>query len=316
VRTTFARRLRPKVSRAVAAVRYHDAVVAQAAIDTSSASETREIPVASGTAVLFSVACPGSQAPNEDTAAVIDLHPRRGLLIVADGLGGRPGGEIASRIAVTTLEEHARAVPDAKDSLRSAVLEAVDDANRRIMALGIGAGTTLAVVEVNGQSIRGYHVGDSEILAFGQRGRIKYQTVSHSPTAYAVESGFLDEAQALHHADRHLVSNVIGDAGMRIEMGSWLRLARRDTVVVGTDGLFDNLRPREIASYAGTGVLKDAAERLAHACLRRMTHPTGEHPSKPDDLTFILYRPAGPANADLKLAFHAARDSTSVLPAT
>ena len=296
-----------KRSHAPASVRYHDAVVAQAALEASAASQIREIPVASGTAVMFSATCPGSQGPNEDTAAVIDLDPRRGLLAVADGLGGRPGGEIASAIAVSTLEEHARSAPDAKESLRSAVLEAVDDANRRIIALGIGAGTTLAIVEVSDHRIRGYHVGDSEILAFGQRGRIKYQTVSHSPTAYAVESGFLDETEALHHADRHLVSNVIGDAGMRIEMGSWLTLACRDTVVVGTDGLFDNLRPQEIATFARTGVVKDAAERLAHACLRRMTHPSGENPSKPDDLTFILYRPAVHPSAELKLPLRSAR---------
>ena len=296
-------------------VRYDGGVVARAALAASPASEIREIPVASGTAIVFSVSCPGSQGPNEDAATVIDLDPQRALLVVADGLGGRPGGEIASGIAVSTLEEHVRSVPSGKESLRSAVLEAVDDANRRIMALGIGAGTTLAVVEVNGRSIRGYHVGDSEILAFGQRGRIKYQTVAHSPTAYAVESGLLDEAEAMHHEDRHLVSNVIGDAGMRIEIGSWLTLACRDTVVLGTDGLFDNLRLREIASCTRTGVIKDAAERLASACLRRMTHPSADHPSKPDDLSFIIYRPAGRTGADSSLPFASARNLSSVRPA-
>jgi len=276
----------------------------------------REIPLAYGTAVMFSVRCPGAQGPNEDTAAVIDLGDRRGLLVVADGLGGRPAGEIASGIAVAALEEHARSVPASAESLRTAILDAVDESNHRIMALGLGAGTTLAVVEISGQNVRGYHVGDSEILAFGQRGRIKYQTVSHSPTAYAVESGLLDETEALHHADRHLVSNVIGDPGMRIEIGSWLTLACHDTVVVGTDGLFDNLRPREIAGCTRAGVLKDAAERLASACLNRMLHPNHENPSKPDDLTFIVYRPSAKTGTGLNVPAAVAPDGISPRPAS
>jgi len=262
------------------------------ALDREVVAHLEPITVGSGTAVMFSMKCPQSPGPNEDTATVVDVDGHRGLLVVADGLGGRPGGEIASGLAVASLRKHAQAAAGTPESLRSAVLEGLDDANRRIMALGIGAGTTLAVVEIEDAAVRGYHVGDAEILAFGQRGRIKYQTVSHSPTSYAVESGLLDHSEALRHKDRHLVSNLIGDPGMRIEIGSWLRLADRDTLVVGSDGLFDNLQPREIASCARTGDPEDAAQRLATMCWHRMTQPSADLPSKPDDLTFILYRPS------------------------
>ena len=47
--------------------------------------------------------------------------------------------------------------------------------------LGAGSATTLAVAEVVGQTVRTYHVGDSPIWVFGQRGRLKLQTVPHSP---------------------------------------------------------------------------------------------------------------------------------------
>ena len=79
------------------------------------------------------------------------------------------------------------------------------------------------------------------ILAIGQKGKIKLQTISHSPVGLAVESGHLDESEAMHHEQRHVVSNVVGDQTMRIEVGAKLMLAPRDTVLLSTDGLFDNL---------------------------------------------------------------------------
>jgi PPM family protein phosphatase len=263
----------------------------------------RPLRVAQGCAVMFSQSCPGSDGPNEDTAALLSLDEHHGVLLVADGLGGRPGGELASRIAVEAIEWHVRKSFAGTGSLRDAILEGIDAANRQIMDLGIGAGTTLAVVELSGSTVRGYHVGDAEILACGQRGRIKYQTVSHSPTSYAVESGLLDQSEALDHADRHLVSNVIGDSCMRIEIGSTLGLASRDTLVVGTDGLFDNLHAREIVDIVRTGSLEDAANRLSGFCLERMREPRSGLPSKPDDLTFIIYRPVLCTASDVRLPY-------------
>ena len=265
-------------------------MIASAALNAGPAEDMEQITLGLGTAVMVSIGCPHSNGPNEDTATIVPVGRTRGLLAVADGLGGRPGGEIASQIAVDALQTCVGVRRHASKPLRTAILEAVDDANAKILELGIGAGTTLAVAEISETGIRGYHIGDSEILAFGRGGRIKYQTVSHSPTSYAVESGLLDAAEALHHEDRHLVSNTLGDPGMRIEIGSWVGLASKDTVVVGTDGLFDNLCREEIAACARVGDLRDAARRLADACLSRMLHPLAGQPSKPDDLTFVLYR--------------------------
>jgi PPM family protein phosphatase len=254
-------------------------------------AEAVELPLGAGTAVVFSMRCPGVEGPNEDSAAVIGLGERRAVLIVADGLGGRPGGESASEIVVRTLGTRVRRVAAGGGSVRTAILDSLEEANATIIGLGIGAGTTAAIVEIEGPLMRAYHVGDSGIVAVGQRGRVKFQTVSHSPTAYAVESGLLDAEEALRHEDRHLVSNVVGARDMRIEIGSWVRLAARDTVLLATDGVFDNLRLQEILGIVRTGSLDDAGRRMIRACTRRMTRQGSGAPSKPDDLTFVLYRP-------------------------
>jgi PPM family protein phosphatase len=143
---------------------------------------------------------------------------------------------------------------------------------------------------VDGSLVRPYQVGDSMILLTSNRGNVKFQTVSHSPMGYAVESGLLDAQEAIFHEHRHVVSNVIGCSNMRIEIGPGLQMAPRDTLLLASDGLFDNLHLDEIVGAIRKGDLSVAAKKLVDDAQQRMAHPADGHPSKPDDLTFILFR--------------------------
>ncbi|MDH3593112.1 MAG: serine/threonine-protein phosphatase [Planctomycetota bacterium] len=232
-----------------------------------------------GTVAYYSEPAPGRLGANED-AALVD---ERGLLAVADGVGGSAGGERAAQHLVTLLAE---TPPE-----RSGILDALERANTEIAALGVGACSTVAIVAIEEGRARSYHVGDSMILVVGQRGRRKLQAISHSPVGYAIEAGVLDEEEALHHDELHVVSNLVGTADMRIEVSTPIRLAPRDTVVIASDGLSDNLHMEEIVETVRKGPLEKAARRLAHEARTRMREPDGERPSKPDDLTFLLYRP-------------------------
>ena len=244
-----------------------------------------------GHAVVFSQRCPGMERPNEDAAALIPFSGDGGLLIVADGVGGHKAGAQASGLAISLVATSVRRARREGTDLRNAVLNGVEAANHAIAGLGVGAGTTLAIVEIAGRSVRSFHVGDSMILTVGQRGRVKMQTVPHSPTGYAVEAGLLDAHEALHHEERHLVSNMLGTPDMRVEMGSTMRLADRDTVVLASDGLSDNLTEEEIVEMVRKGPLERAARRLAVTARTRMEREgEGQGPSKPDDLTFVLFR--------------------------
>lgn len=242
-----------------------------------------------GVACVYSSRCPGKETANEDAAAIFPLGRERALLVVADGVGGSPAGDQASRVAVRALETTLRRADPSSD-LRTAILDGIDRANKDIQALGSSAATTLAVVEVQGQTIRPYHAGDSPVLVVGQRGRLKLRTVSHSPIGFAMESGLMDEAEAMRHEDRHIVSNVVGTADMRVEVGPPLRLADRDTLLLASDGLDDNLDTEEVVERIRKGPMHQAAQRLIDEVLDRMTRPRPTRPSKPDDLTFILFR--------------------------
>ncbi len=247
-------------------------------------------PLAGGEVGVFSARAPNKGTPNEDAAALIPVNDHGGILVVADGLGGSPAGEQASCLAVRQLIDSVREAPADDPSLRAAILNGIESANRAVSELGIGAATTLAVAEIHGRTVRPYHVGDSMILLVGQRGKIKLQTVSHSPVGYAVEAGMLDETEAMHHDQRHVVSNILGAADMRIEVGSTIELARYDTLLLASDGLFDNLRTEEIVERIRKGPLKQVVRVLAEDCRRRMISPEEGQPSKPDDLTFVAFR--------------------------
>jgi len=238
---------------------------------------------------MYSARCPDRET-NEDAAALIPFTADSGILAVADGVGGNLAGHHAASLAIEALKTSlADGVQDTL-MLRTAILNGVETANRTVQALGVGAATTLALVELRGNTIRPYHVGDSMILVVGQRGRIKVQTTPHSPVGFAVEAGFLDETEAMHHKDRHLVSNVIGSIDMKIEVGSTIRLAPRDTVLLASDGLFDNLAVEEIIERIRKGPIETIVERLATDATQRMIHPEDGQPSKPDDLTFSVFR--------------------------
>ena len=257
---------------------------------TCDMREVEHCTIGGGSSVVFSAVSPGKETPNEDAAALIPVNDHAAVLVVADGLGGVRAGERASSLAVEAIAAEVREAGRGEMMLRTAILNGIERANQAISSLEVGAATTLAVAEIEDGVVRSYHVGDSMILVVGQRGRMKLQTVSHSPVGMAVEAGFLDETEAMHHEDRHLVTNVVGCPKMRIEVGPSVKLAACDTLLLASDGLFDNLHIEEIIDCVRTGPLDGAGHRLASAARRRMTEPQEGEPSKPDDLPFVLFR--------------------------
>lgn len=244
--------------------------------------------LAGGTCVVYSGPSPEG-GTNQDAAAVIPMDATTGVIAVADGLGGERGGARAAERAVRSLADAVRErEPGAP--LRAAILDGFEAANRAVESLAVGS-TTLVVLAIENGEVRPYHVGDSSVLLCGGGGKLKLLTVSHSPVGFAVEAGVLDEEEAMHHEERHIVSNVLGSPDMRIEMGSRRELAARDTVVLASDGLLDNLHTDEVVELARRGDPVDAARSLVEAARRRMMEPIEGAPSKPDDLTLALFRP-------------------------
>ena len=245
--------------------------------------------VCAGQSVVWTRPGPSEGRTNEDAAVVIPMGNGACVLAVADGMGGYAGAAQAARLAVESIAQ-AVASAAATDDARSAILDAIEQAHTSIRELGIGAGATLVVAEVSDGRVRPYHIGDAGLLVIGQRGLVKLATTPHSPVGYAVEAGVLDADAAMHHAERHLVSNALGADDMHVQVGSPRKLAARDTVLLASDGLLDNLHQDEIVHAVRCGPLAAGATALVARAADRMAGAEPAAPSKPDDCTFVLYR--------------------------
>jgi len=78
---------------------------------------------------------------------------------------------------------------------------------------------------------------------------------------------------------------------MTIELGAVIELSSMDTVVIASDGLYDNLSKDEIIELVRAGSIEEATQALVDTCLDRMANPQASRPTKPDDLTVLVYRP-------------------------
>ena len=170
-------------------------------------------------------------------------------------------GEQAARIAIDCLVEHvsATAAPGGPP-LRTAILDAVDAANRTILELQNGAGATLAVVQLDHGEARPYHVGDSQILLVGNRGKVKMLTTSPFARGLRRRVGHARGARcdgprgAAPRVELPRVRRHARRGGQRAA-----RSPRRDGLLVASDGVLDNLLLDEIVDLLRTGTAADAA---------------------------------------------------------
>ncbi|PJA21271.1 MAG: serine/threonine protein phosphatase, partial [Deltaproteobacteria bacterium CG_4_10_14_0_2_um_filter_43_8] len=192
-----------------------------------------------GRVSFFSSKSPQKETPNEDALLVVNFNRTCTVLALADGVGGHKRGAEAARIALATLQEELLLTKE--KLLRSVIVSAIEKANENILALGVGAATTLVIALLQDGHFQTFHAGDSACYVLGGRGKIKWKTTAHSTVGYAEEAGMLSEQEALAHEDRNVVLNVLGDKEMHIAVGPKKSLSRKYRVILASDGILDNL---------------------------------------------------------------------------
>ncbi len=251
-----------------------------------------------GSVTASTIGCTEKNGPNEDSAAIIPVSNQHLVLIVADGVGGLAGARHASNLTVKKLRQAVKGIDETNGKrLRTAILDGIEAANQAVLDSGTRSASTLALAEIGPGYVRTYHVGDSILFLCGQRGQIKLQTTPHSPVGFAMEAGLIDETEALQHAELNLILNVIGSTDMRIEIGSELPMAPRDTLLLASDGLTDNVMQEETVKLIRKGPLNVAIKSLTDLAQTRMANEVDKQPSKPDDFTAILFRRNPPRRA-------------------
>lgn len=240
----------------------------------------------------FTQRAPEKTTPNEDSLGFV-VNRNKAVLMVADGVGGMPKGEEASETVIQTIANAFSkndTFPKDETEIRNLMLDSIEKANLTLINKNNGARTTLTACEIHNNQVRAFQIGDSSMVVCGQKGLLKFKATEHSPTGFAVEAGLMKEKEAIEHPERHIVSNVVGETEMHIEIGPLVELAANDTVLLASDGLFDNYLVEQLIEIIRKESLEEVMQQLVALC-KPMLDPEGRKKlNKTDDVTLIVCR--------------------------
>ena len=215
------------------------------------------------------------------------------LFVVADGMGGRAGGEQASALAIDAVESFMletfhwffQITGKEEDKVLSEFHNALGQANARLLAEGEqhpelrGMGTTLTLAYSLNDSLFVAHVGDSR--CYLRRNHLLYRlTRDHSLVEEMVRRGALSAEAAEKHRWRHVITNAVGaNSAVKVEVHK-VHLEAGDAVLLATDGLTNMLTDEEIARILQTQV---DPEQACRQLVARANEAGGK-----DNITVIL----------------------------
>jgi protein phosphatase len=213
----------------------------------------------------------GHAAPAENGAA----GPQGWLFALADGVGGQDRGEVASRLAIETLQSEFRNFR-VNESPISCLQRLVQTANQRIYETGASTGpagssmcTTVVACLLRYDRVTVAHVGDSRCYLI-RRGHAEAVTKDHSLVAEQVRMGLLSAEEAARSERRHILSRSLGaDLFVHVDLDE-RQLLPGDVLLLSSDGLHGPVTPGEIAILVGQNHdLSEAAHKLVALALEK-----------------------------------------------
>jgi PPM family protein phosphatase len=241
---------------------------------------------------LSDIGCERSE--NEDYFIYIEPQDeeqfrRRGrLILVADGMGGQNGGEVASRLAAETIRDLFINARDEGDP-RSVLIAGFRAAHRAILDMASespeleGMGTTCCAVILEHGRMHYGHAGDSRIYLI-RDGLAERLTEDHNVAARMVREGILDAREAQSDEARNVLTAALGidSESLAGEFSFEPRqLLPGDIILLCTDGLHSLVNDEEMAQIASSQSMRDACRELVELAKFR---------GGPDNITVQLLR--------------------------
>lgn len=211
----------------------------------------------------------GGRARNEDTVRYAVRGEDALCLVLADGLGGHGGGELASQAAAESICQGWDGTADA-DALKALVLEA----NRRVLAIQTpqcAMKTTVTVLTLAGGKAVWAHAGDSRLYYF-QDGTLAFQTRDHSAAQLGVLLGDITPDQIRFHEDRSRVLRALGqDDELAVETGERELGGGKHAFLLCSDGFWEYvLEPEMEEDLAKAAGPEDWLERMRWRLKKRI----------------------------------------------
>ena len=228
--------------------------------------------------LVYAWACSDIGRKREKNQDAYLVAPDLRLFGVADGMGGHNGGEVASDLAVRTIDAHVRAHRAVLESARAVPIEPCDDvarlfveavrrANRVIHEAGkedpelTGMGTTASGVLFTGDRAIVAHVGDSRVYLV-RDDRILQVTDDHSLVYQQVKAGLITEEQARKSPFKNVIMRSVGVAeDVEVDVVE-VDVRSGDTFLACSDGLSNLVDDAEIATIVREHFLHRVPEVL------------------------------------------------------
>lgn len=239
---------------------------------------------------------PGPVRENNEDDLLIDVE--HGLFVVADGMGGHASGEVASAIAVETVQDVLlnahdpdetrldRQALDEDDAIRERLRYAMNQASVRIRREAIdnpvhsGMGTTLTVLLLEEETAHFGHVGDSRLYLF-RNDRIKRLTRDHTVVQQEIDAGRLTPELARIVPHKNILTQSVGYHGPVEPDTSTRPVMPGDVFVLCSDGLTDPLDDEALAGICRRTPFEELAEELVQQALTNGTE---------DNVTVVVIR--------------------------
>lgn len=207
------------------------------------------------------------------------------IFIVADGMGGHNGGELASQWTVqTVLDEVAVFAGKNPKKILDYAIQAANRVIRRKASENYelyGMGTTIVAATLTGNNLYVANVGDSRLyVANPNKKSIRQITKDHSMVEEMVRLGGMAKETAQHHPDKHIITRAVG-AKEKLQVDFFHeKLAANEIVLLCSDGLTDMLEDAEIGNilYSDMNVEKKA---------KTLMETANEHGGK-DNIAIVL----------------------------
>lgn len=208
---------------------------------------------------------------NEDSClALCDVQAGKALLVVADGMGGYQGGDIASKIAIQNLQQafldHDLTKPEAFKHVYAQI-----DRDIRTQLKEAKGGTTCVVALFDNNTLTIANIGDSRAYLY-REGSLQRLTKDDSLVQMLLDSGRLTETQAGDYPKRNVIMKALGTGKDTSPTVTELPFMTDDLVLLCTDGLcgvLSDLELSQVLSGGNTTADLSALEQLCHNLVRK-----------------------------------------------
>lgn len=226
---------------------------------------------------------------NQDYYYISTPEEKINLYILADGMGGYKGGEIASKIATTTVKSYIDSnfekISSDKDEILKLIKSAIEYANMVVYEKSKeneeleGMGTTLEVCLIYNNKAYIGHLGDSRIYRI-RKEFIRKLTTDHSYVQKLVKDGTISEEEAEHHPKKNMLTKALGCTPF-VEPDVTIKgFIKDDIILICSDGLTNMLADDEIYK-----TIKQEPERAVDELIKKANDAGGY-----DNITVIIIK--------------------------